>query len=259
MPTNFYPTFQKGRILKLEMLEQLRDYPRHLMDIYYQDYSDGIITGANVIVNENSSLTVTKGIVKLHGHLYYIEQDQKIGYEISGNETIIKMRFHPEKKEKDFIKYQTELLLDENTEILPNELELARYKLKKGARLRSDYQNFEDFSTEFNTLNVIHTPYAGIGQSTIHPIIQRYFAKEVLRLGGKVMEDMMIAMLCLNNESVEREVYLYYLANRFSLDYKDYSNLQIHRFLVRILQELMGGSPTRSTMGGTGRKRILVD
>lgn len=240
------------------MLENLRDYPRHIMDIYVQDYSDGILTGANVIVNDGS-LTVTRGIVKLHGHLYYIEQDCNIAYEESGNETIVKLRCYPEKQEQDFLRFDTELLLDDNTEILPNELELARFKLKKGSRLRSDYQNFEDFATEFNTLNVIHTHYAGIGQSTIHPSILRYFAKEVLTIGSKGMEDTMFAMLCLNNATVERELLLHYIANRFEMDYKDYPNWQLHRYLVSILQELMGGSSTRSDRRGMGRKTILVD
>ena len=258
MPTNFYPTFQKGRILKLEMLEHLRDYPRDMLDIYYQDYSDGIITGADVIVNENR-LTITKGIIKHEGHLYYLEQNQEIVYEITGNETIIKMRFYPEEKENDFIKFKTDILLDEQTEILPNELELARYKLKKGARLRSDYQSFEDFSTEFNTLNIIHTPYAGRGQSTIHPIVLHYFAKEVLHAGSRTMEDTMMAMLCINNGTVERELLLHYIANRYSIEYKEYPNWQIHRYLVRVLNELRGASRKRSELPGMGRQRIIVD
>nr|WP_232337157.1 DNA and RNA helicase [Lysinibacillus timonensis] len=255
---NSYPTFQKGRILKLEMLENLRDYPRHLMDIYYQNYSDGIITGANIIVHQNS-LTITKGIIKLNGHLFYIEQDHVMSYEETGNETIVKIRCHPEERDQDFLKYNVELLLDEHTEILPNELELARFKLKKGSRLRSDYQDLEDFSTEFNTLNIVHVLYAGFSQSTLHPAILRYFAKEVLKVGSTGSEDTMFAMLCLNNGVVERELLHLYLANRFGHDYEEYTNGQIHRYLVRILQELKAGRSTRSDMRGIGRKRILVD
>lgn len=50
MLTHIVPKFEKGRILKTEMLENLRDYPRSFLDIRYQDFSDGIITGMNVTV-----------------------------------------------------------------------------------------------------------------------------------------------------------------------------------------------------------------
>ena len=35
---NIYPLFERKRLLKKEMLEILRDYPRDIFQILYQDY-----------------------------------------------------------------------------------------------------------------------------------------------------------------------------------------------------------------------------
>lgn len=240
------------------MLENLRDYPRHFMEIHFQDYSDGIISGANVLVNQHH-LTITKGIVKHNGRLYLLEHDHELPYEATGNETVLKIRFKEKEEELDFIGYRTELFLDEKTEIGEDELELSRFKLKKGAKLRSDYQSFEDFATEFNTINLIHTHIAGIGKATIHPKMMRYFADEVMRNGSTDVYDIMMAMMCINNGTVERDGLLHYLANRLETSYQDYSNIQIHRFLVRILNEMMGGNRAKMHLRGNGRQRIIVD
>ena len=46
---NIYPLFERKRLLKKEMLENLRDYPRNIFQILYQSYSDGILSGCNII------------------------------------------------------------------------------------------------------------------------------------------------------------------------------------------------------------------
>ena len=37
---NIYPIFESKKVLKKEMLENLRDYPRTLFDIQYRGYSE---------------------------------------------------------------------------------------------------------------------------------------------------------------------------------------------------------------------------
>ena len=39
------PQFKKKRLLRAEMLEQLRDYPRDYLEIMYAGYSDGVLCG----------------------------------------------------------------------------------------------------------------------------------------------------------------------------------------------------------------------
>ena len=42
---NRYPLFENGRILKKEALEIIRDYPRDLLSIIYEGYTNGVIRG----------------------------------------------------------------------------------------------------------------------------------------------------------------------------------------------------------------------
>ena len=60
-----HPYFKKNRILKIEMLELLRDFPKDVLHVYLEDCSDGIIQGLKPIVKENM-ISFSKGVVKHH-------------------------------------------------------------------------------------------------------------------------------------------------------------------------------------------------
>ena len=219
------------------MLENLRDYPRNFTDLWLKDYSDGIISGANVLVQENH-LTITRGMVKQAGKIYILESQYQLPYHNSGKESLLKIRFMEETSNSDFISSGTEVFIDEDTQVKQDELELGRFKLTEGARLRSEYQGFADLSTEYNTFIIINVEYSGFQKSTISPIILRYFAEEILKSGSADLYDISFAMQCMNQGTVDRELLLYYLANRLKIGYKEYSNLQIHKHLARIVDEV---------------------
>lgn len=259
MFTHQVPHFHKGRILKTGMLENLRDYPRQFVDIAYQRHSDGIVTGAEVQVNA-SSLTIARGIVKHDGRLYTLERDFELPYQSNGKETVLKIQFRAEQVLSDFTTLPGEIMLDEdNVHVRPDELELGRFKLKEGARLRSDYQSFVDLATEYNTFNVIHVPYAGLGHSTLSPFITRYFANELLKSGTDHAYDAGFAMLCLNGGAVERDVIQHYLGHRLGTGYRELTNERIFAGLRRILGEAGGGRALAPDVRHGGRQRVIVD
>lgn len=49
---NRYPLFAGGRILKKEALWDLRDYAYGSMQLYYMDYTDGIVRGFDIHVED---------------------------------------------------------------------------------------------------------------------------------------------------------------------------------------------------------------
>lgn len=257
MFTTHFPNFQKGRILKREMLENLRDLPRDFLDLYFQEYSNGIIAGVNLQVN-GTTLIVTKGIVKQNGRLYILHSDYELPYFPTGKETVLKIKFGEELTGPDFTTFSSEIMLDDLDELAENELELGRFKLKPGTKLRTDYIDFADFATEFNTVNSIHCQYAGLYRSTFHPMILRYFAREMLKSKPSNAYDISFALECLNQERMQREVIDYYISNRLGLEYKEYTNLEIHKYLGRILLEVQSG--VRMAAHNPGRpKRLIVD
>ena len=99
---DLYPNFKKGRILKKEMLESLRDYPRNFIDIRFKDYSDGVVVGAEILIEEDC-LTITSGIVKHGGRMYMLENDCQIPYRATGEEILIKIQFKKEDVHAAFI------------------------------------------------------------------------------------------------------------------------------------------------------------
>ncbi|OAB45496.1 DNA and RNA helicase [Paenibacillus glacialis] len=257
MFTHLYPQFNKGRILKTEMLTNLRDFPREFVDIHYADYSDGIVTGANLEVG-SKQLIISPGIVRHEGRLYILNQSTTIDYLATGKELVVKIRFLEAEKDIDRTVYASEIVLDEHIDCSSSELELGRFKLKEGARLRQDYQNFADFTTEYNTLNVLHTSYAAHGESTVTPMVMRYFADQMLRSGSADPRDLVFAMMCTNEGTVSRSLILHYISGRMGIAYKDYTNVQIHKYLGRILDNVRSGGKARSFSSG-GPQRVIVD
>ncbi|MBD8498801.1 DNA and RNA helicase [Paenibacillus arenosi] len=258
MFSNSVPQFYKGRILKREMLESIRDYPRTLLDIYSQYDADGVLTGAEVTIGE-SDLTIAKGIVKHNGIVYVLDQAYQLPYKATGKETLLKIRFEEPEMIGDFVSHRSVVVLHEDTNLQPNELELGRFKLKAGARLRSDYQSFADLATEYNTFNVIHVRYAAYESSTVHPMIIRCFATELLKSGTSHVYDVSFAMQALNDGIVPRELLLHYIAQRIGGGYRPYTNVQIHKHLTRILDEARSGRRASGDIMRGGMQRIMVD
>lgn len=255
---NVSPNFEKGRILKKEMLENLRDYPRNFFDIYFKEYSDGIITGAELTVNEKD-ISVAKGIIKHKNKLYILNKEEKIPYEVSNEEVLIKVKFLEEKLNGDFAVSATEIYIDEKPKLLDSEIELGRFKLHKEAVLRSDYTDFYDFETEFNTLNIINSDYAGVKVKTMSPILLKYFSKALLKTKPQNTYDIVFAMQCLNGNYVDRQVLLEYIKGRLGVPDKEYSNLQIYKYLCHILREAEGGRSRDFESRMSRKTKIIVD
>ncbi|MFD4491472.1 DNA and RNA helicase [Lysinibacillus fusiformis] len=261
MFTNQYPHFQKGRILKLEMLENLRDFPREFLDLYFEEYSNGIIAGCHIHVTD-TSIILTKGIMKHNKRLYMLHRSYELPYEATGNEMIVKVRFAEEVNHLDFTQFTTTIVLDNSMYLAANEMEIVRFKLKVGAKLRSEPIDFSDYTTEYNTVNYLHCEYAGVQKSTYHPRILQCFAKELLKNRPTNTYDITFALACLNEERVQRDVIEMYISNRLELEFQPFSNSQIHKYLYRILGEAKnGGRGTgASPMPSPGRpKRMIVD
>lgn len=239
------------------MLENLRDYPRTFIDLLFEGYSDGVIVGAQIQV-EGDFLIITSGIIKHNGKMYILEKGYQVPYYATGKDCMIKILFKEESIDDDFRSCATEIALDQNMEIKHNEQELGRFKLKVGARLRLDYRDLRDFSTEYNTVNTIHVAYAGFAKSTISPALLRYFAIEMFKNNSSNPLDLIFSMQCMSQGTVDKDIILHYIANRLGIEYKEHSNGQIHKYLTLILENAKGGTTIRSG-NRNAFQRVIVD
>lgn len=255
---NMFPNFGKGRILKKEMLESLRDYPRDFLDICFKDYSNGILSGADVLVGGNR-ITVSRGVVKHSNRIYMLVKDYELSCQYTNAEVLIKIKFLDKTEAGDFKLYSTIVFIDENTAVEEDELELGRFKLREGAVLRSDYTDFFDLITEFNTINIINVQYAGMKESTMNPFVLREFSKILLDCSSENINDVIFAMQCLNSTTVERDIIVYYISNRLGVEFKKYTNMEIYKYLCSIVKEVRSGKKRHIEAKKEGPMRIIVD
>ncbi len=232
-----YPKFTKGRILKLDMLENLRDYSRDTLDILTSNLSDGIIEGIEPIVNEDT-ITFTKGIVKHKGNIYIINEKVSISYGATEVEALIKLVFINNEEEPDYKVQNVKIILDKNTNVLENEIELGRFKLKDGAYLRTDYKDLDDYTTEFNTINIINVKYANIDTYTLSPSFMRKYGNEILVTKTKEIWDVNFGIACINSSKMSRKVILNYINVRLNEDNTLLSNYELHHKLTIILNKV---------------------
>ena len=237
MYSNQFPFFERGNILKKELLRNLRDYPRNLIDLYFLDYSEGVLTGSDLEI-EGQEIVINPGLIKFSNRIYLLTTAQRIKYQPSNQQMIIKIKFSEEEKNSDFKSWKSTLLLEQGVDLAEDELELGRFKLREGAKLRTDYHQFSDFSTEYNTVNIIHVKYSSLEEYTLHPAIINFFATKILNSSTENQLDISFALQALQARRIQRDLLCNYLTKKLKLKQDNYSNLEIYRYLGQIIRQL---------------------
>lgn len=256
---NNYPLFNSGRLLKIEMLEELRDFPREFFDAQLKGYSDGIISGCDIEVSDNY-IKMLKGIIKYQGVIYLLAKDSKIEYTCNNKLMVLKVKFLPERLDSDFKINSTEIGLTENLELEENEIEICRFKLRSGAKLRINHTDFTDLSTEYDTVNTIYAPYAAYGDSSLNPEILRRFGRELLECNLSEAWDISFAMMCVQSkETIQKEIIVSYLVNKLNIEMRKYSNEDLYYYLLDVLKSAKDGANGHGRRGSGRFKKILID
>jgi hypothetical protein len=256
---NRYPLFNSGRLLKIDMLEELRDFPREFFDIRLKEYSDGIIFGCDIEVTDNY-VNIKRGIIKHQNILYILKEEEKIPYECNNKLMILKVKFLPSVEDADFKTSFTEINLNESFAVKSNEIEICRFKLRIGAKLRMNHMDFNDLSTEYDTVNTINAPYAAYEESSLNPDILRRFGRELLECNVNDAWDIAFGMTCVQSkEPIQKEIIIRYLVYKLNIEMKNYSNEEIYNYLLNVLNSAKNGQGN-SRQSGNGRfKKILID
>jgi len=273
MVENKYPIFGTGQVISKEALDLLRDNPAELTELLYLDRKDGIISGFNLVADtENKQVTVTKGIVKCGGKIFWMNEDYKFDMPEIENRYILKLNLFSDFQKRKFyirsVDFSLEVLnngenieikneddvetgfdldnqLEINYENVENtgrnkigEIEITRFITRVGAELRNDYNSFKDLRRDFNLLELINTKYSSRNESgTLHPKILELFGKEASKKTNLDIYDVNFYVNCLNG-SVERDVIIAYVNLKLEMEQKNYSNEELYQYLVKILDNL---------------------
>lgn len=251
------PTFAPGPVKK-EIMLCLLGLSLDEQDIRYYEYTDGVVSGCN-LVEDNMKIGLNLGVVKFAGRLYKLREKVLIPYEHTDSWSILKLRFSPQIPHREYTHFTAELVLDTDLDIKPNEMEMGRFKLKKGSRLRTEYKDFWDMATEYDTVNLIHLNYSARQRSTISHVITTHFAREAFPHLSDNALDCAFCTCCLSGgEGVSRELIESYIANRLGREHKELDNVALHSALCEVLSLITGRA--RTDMGkGRGRGVMLIN
>ncbi|MBQ2982935.1 MAG: hypothetical protein IJD58_12600 [Lachnospiraceae bacterium] len=255
---NNKPIFASGVVLKANMLEIASMYPRHMMDIMYSKYSDGILSGVEISVEDRSTIRLSKGIMKLQGNIYYMEEDKCIKVQPNIDTQYLKIRVKEKEMQADMERFETEYVID--TQMAEeNEFEICRFVLNEGAILRTDYTDLRDYATMHNTINILETKYSAIGKSTVNPKFLLEFGRQMYSCNLTNVDDVVFVTECLKEENIKREIIEKYIWKRLGEGNREYSNQEIYRKLIEILDIVKRGEVGGGMQGRMQPRRLLVD
>ena len=67
-----YPQFQSKRLLRAQMLEEIRDYPLRYLKLSHEGFAQGVAAGCR-ITWFGGELTVGRGIIYKEKQFYFLE------------------------------------------------------------------------------------------------------------------------------------------------------------------------------------------
>lgn len=253
-----YPLFAGGRILKKEALWDLRDYAYESWQLFYEDYTDGIIKGCDVRV-EGAKLIVGCGIMKYRDFIYFFGEEAVIPYTAENKPMLLKASFKKEEKNPDSLIYHVEFFLDSDLMLHENQIELCRFHLRSGSVLRDTYKNFYDMNTEYDTINLLHATMAGRGQERLHPKIVVRFVEELKQREEKHMADYAFSYQTDSMAGeIARETIISYLADKKRAceieEMHRWDNVAIFHELTNVL-----GHDNNEGNSRTSRKVIYIE
>lgn len=234
------PDLENGHILKKSMLIALRDAALYTNDLLHKNYSNGILSGCELEVTEDS-IIVKPGVIFFENQIFDLKRSLSIGYRHTSDLSLLKLCFSGELRDAEGVYREAELKLTNDSQICSDELELCRFKLQEGARLRNRYQSFEDLNTEFDTVNRIYVPSASEEQETLLPEITRMFAREMLLQSDIKEFDALFCLQILGEaHAMRKEALVKYIEISNRKEIESYSNICIYENLLKILNQQVG-------------------
>lgn len=255
---NLFPRFERGRIMKKELLWALRDYSYESLKIQYQEYSNGILKGLDITV-EDEHIVLGRGMVKFGEFIYLVTEPVVVPYEATNEYVSLKGKVNVSNSSPDAIRYGIDFVLDRELERREDEFEVCRFKLRQGAKLRNQYKAFYDIETEYDTVNLAHATWAGVDGETLSPVVIRRFAEEMKDCKILTEEDRSFCIHILNANPSSRKSLLFYIRSK-KIDIDENADTKdIFWGLESILRNLSGHTINPYIKSVPEYSKIIID
>lgn len=172
------PVFQAGKVLTIEMLDALKNTIEAIGYRKYQGFSDGILNGFQVEVSEDY-LTVDKGSIIFGEELYMVTEKTKVPYVGNGMMQLLVLRVGDTEKAGQFEIREAEIRTIREEDAILSDIEIARFRLQKGAKLRTNFLSLRDMSTAYDTVNLCNARWAAYGENSMAYPLLEMAAKEI--------------------------------------------------------------------------------
>jgi hypothetical protein len=253
-----FPLFEHAHVLRTTMLTELRDYAYEYGRLIHEDYSDGIVSGCRITTTVDT-ITLHRGVIRYKDNVYLITEPLSLAYYPTDNWAVFKLEFKDEVRKDGYIYREVETALADNLRLGKEEMELCRFKLQAGARLRMNYVDFADRNTEFDTVNTICAPFAAGGASSLSPDITRAFAREAAAYAMDPVDTAFCLQALNAKEALNREVILLYTATKLKKAVADCDNLVIFEALLTILSRIKDNGERELSRTERQRRQVIVD
>ena len=252
-----YPQFERLHILRTEALCAVRDCAFETLPLFLAKYGNGIVSGCDFVTTRDF-ITLNAGLILHDNFLYRITEPMSVHYAPTEEYILMKLIFEPPRKTEYFLQRDIRINLSADMNLAANELELCRFKLKKGAILRTKYTDFFDRATEFDTVNTISAPHSAIGGSTLSPDILRAFASEAKNFSLD-SDDFSFCLAALSGNILNAEQISFYIERRLKIELTERDNQTLYDKLCLILQDIKNGGRREIFSSRRRRKEIMVD
>lgn len=253
-----FPLFEHTHILRTGMLTELRDYAYEYGRLMYEGYSDGIVSGCSITTTKDT-ISLNRGIIRYAENMYFITEPITVSYKPTDIWMVFRLCFKDETKLGGYIYREVTADLSDQLTLSGSEMELCRFKLKMGARLRMKYADFEDRGTEFDTVNTIYAPFAAYERSSLAPDITRAFALEASAYHAEPVDTAFCLQALSAQGAVPRQAILLYLAVKLQREIEEMGNKEIFDAFRSVLRQLKAGGRREASRVKRAKRQIIVD
>lgn len=250
------PVYRENMIMTARIMQEHAEFGVDFAENMYADYSDGIISGVEIEISD-VFLFIQPGIIKYKQKIYVLNKKVAIPYEHNEQLTFLRVRFLTPIEEQNGIVYESEVILTQEQEEFPYEMELGRFIATKGARLCNLIGSYEDLAVKYDRFDRRYVKYAAVGEPTIAPYITKAFAEALLNKKMNDVFDVAFAMQCLGGKPIAREVINAYIFSKTNKKISRMTNEEIYIAFDNILKQ-----PTvsnRMNHKNTETRRLIVD
>lgn len=200
-------------------------------------------------------------MIKCADFIFLVTGEERVPYAPTGEYSSLRFCLREREELPDYTRYRTEFVLDGQLERGKNEIELCRFRLKAGAELRTEYKDFYDIQTEYDTINLADATWSSAGQNTLSKEVTDYFAHKVLECEKAADADVQFAYFLLQGrEAADYRVLTDYIRRKTGGDAGDGrmdTRTAFHR-LEDILDGIRKGTGAYKPDRTGGERRMIV-